>query len=107
MDDCRGWRHQTTLPDDREQNEKGWIEEAVYFQCTMTQVCLYGREGETHVRKEKKKMRSRKKGEGQAGKMECGIENVSEELEGVRWENEMEKEKGETDVTEERGKKPG
>lgn len=37
--------------------------------------------------------------------MECGIENVSEELEGVRWENEMEKEKGETDVTEERGKK--
>lgn len=37
--------------------------------------------------------------------MECGIENVGEELEGVRWENEMEEEKRETDVTEGRGKK--
>lgn len=39
------------------------------------------------------------------GKMDCGIENVGEELEGVRWENEMEEEKRETDVTEGRGKK--
>lgn len=30
-------------------------------------------------------MRSGKKERGQAGKMECGIENVSEELEGVGW----------------------
>lgn len=55
MDDCRGWRHETTLPDDREQNGKGWTEGAVYSRCAMTQVCLYGREGEMHVRKEKKK----------------------------------------------------
>lgn len=43
----------------------------------------------------------------QAGKMECGIENVSEELEAVRWEIEVEKEKQETDVTEDRGKNRG
>lgn len=53
-------------------------------------------------KKRKKKDEVQEEKRRQAGKMECGIENAGEELEGVHWENEME-EKRET----ERGNKLG
>lgn len=105
MDDSRGWRHQTTLPDDRERNRKGWTKRAMYFLCAMTLACSYGGKARCVWNKVEKKDGAQKERRRQAGKWSVRLRMRVENWKMCVRENVMEKEKRETDVTEERGKK--
>lgn len=63
MDDCRGWGHQTTLPDDGKQK------------CISGVLRHWRVYKEMQARKEKKKKKVHEEQRRQTGKMECGIEN--------------------------------